>query len=266
MSNIAIAGLGWLGIPLAVNLINAGHTIKGSTTSEDKLIRFKNNGIKAHHILFTEDGIEGDIYDFLKAADIAIILIPPGLRRNSGHNHALKMVHFLNAIEASDVKKVILVSSTGVYDDEQGKVTENDLPQPSENRGKQLLEVEKMFQDSQQIKTTVIRFGGLFGGSRNPVKYLAGRTDLNNGQAPVNLIHRDDCIRMIKQIIDKDAFGYIFNGVSPEHPTKADYYAKKANELGLEPPHYTDENETAFKQIDSVNLKEVLDFKFQVSL
>jgi len=78
----------------------------------------------------------------------------------------------------------------------------------------------------------------LYGGSRNPVRFLAGRKDLNNGTAPVNLIHREDCIGILKAIIGQDAFGYIFNAVIPQHPSKKEYYTKQAVTLGLEPPTY----------------------------
>ncbi|MEH6407254.1 MAG: SDR family NAD(P)-dependent oxidoreductase [Leeuwenhoekiella sp.] len=267
MSKIALAGLGWLGKPLAVHLQSLGHSIKGSTTSRDKQVLLTNAGIPTYNVLFTEDQVSGQINNFLSEIEILIVLIPPGLRKNSGHNHALKMLHFLNNVEETQVSKVILVSSTAVYDDEQGNVTEKDYPLPKANNGKQLLEVEELFQKSTAFKTTILRFGGLFGGSRNPVKHLAGRTELSNGEAPVNLIHRTDCIHIIEEIIKQDAFGYTFNAVSPQHPTKSAYYGKKAAELGLKSPEYRkNQEDEIFKQIDSVNLKEILDYHFKVKI
>ncbi len=264
MSTIAIAGLGWLGLPLAAQLQELGHTVKGSVTSQTKQDELKSYGFDVYRVEIAEDEIRGEIQGFLEQSEILIILIPPGLRRNTGHNHALRMAQLLDAVEKSSVKKVILISSTGVYDDAQGKVTEADLPQPQDDKGKQLVEVEQLFFTSPTLKSTIIRFGGLVGGSRNPVKYLAGRSVLSNGDAPVNLIHRDDCIGIILAVIYKNAFGHIINGVHPEHPSKKEYYTKQALELNLDPPQYEDEDEETFKQVDSVNLKSVLGYSFQV--
>ena len=267
MSTIAIAGLGWLGLPLAAQLQELGHHVKGSVTSKNKQAELRNHGLDVYQVEIAEDEIRGEIQSFLADTEILIILIPPGLRRNTGHNHALRMAQLLDATEKASVKKVILISSTGVYDDAQGAVTEKDIPQPQDNKGKQLLEVEQIFFKSPALETTVIRFGGLFGGSRNPVKYLAGRTGLSNGKAPVNLIHRQDCMGIILGVIYKNAFGHIINAVHPEHPKKSEYYTQQALALGLEPPQYdTEEADETYKKVDSVTLKPVLGYTFQKSL
>ncbi|MAW96160.1 MULTISPECIES: SDR family oxidoreductase [unclassified Leeuwenhoekiella] len=264
MSTIAIAGMGWLGLPLAARLQELGHQVKGSVTSQSKQEELRSYGLDVYRVEIAEDEIRGEIQSFLDQGEILIILIPPGLRHNTGHNHALRMAQLLDAVEKSDVEKVILISSTGVYDDAQGKVTEADLPQPQHDKGKQLVEVEQLFFKSPAIETTIIRFGGLTGGTRNPVKYLAGRSGLSNGAAPVNLIHREDCIGIILAVIYKNAFGHIINAVHPDHPTKEEYYTRQAQELNLELPQYDSEEEETFKQVDSITLKSVLGYNFQV--
>jgi nucleoside-diphosphate-sugar epimerase len=177
------------------------------------------------------------------------------------------MTHFLTEIKKASIKKVILISSTSVYDDAQGKVTEKSLPKPAGMAGKQLLEVEQLFFTSEKIKTSIVRFGGLFGGSREPTRYLAGRANLIDGNAPVNLIHRSDCIGILSEIIKQDAFGHIFNAVAPQHPTKSDYYTKKAVQLGLVPPSFAKAEEgEVFKQVDSDILDVVLKYSFSQSL
>ncbi len=260
---IAIAGLGYLGLPLAQRLEMLGYTVKGSVTSQKKAIDYSSKGIKTFDIEIGESGVDGNIKGFLKDSDCLVILIPPGLRRNNGADHVLKMTHFLEAITKSDVKNVILVSSTSVYDDRQGEVTEKDEPKPTTNSGKQLLQVEQLFFVSDNLKTTIVRFGGLFGGSRNPAKYLAGRKDLNDGEAPVNLIQRKDCLSILSKIIQKEKFGFIFNAVNPEHPLKKDYYVKKANDLSLIPPTFSsEETNEVFKKVDSIQIGKLLDFNF----
>ena len=236
--NITIAGLGWLGQPFAAALIKQGYIVKGSVTDATKAKTLSTQGFEAHKVLLTEAGTTGALTTFLKDTDVLAIMIPPGLRRNTGTNYALKMAHFLHEIEASQIKKVILVSSTAVYDDSQGLVTEKIRPNPQSNASKQLYDVEQIFFNTASFECSIVRFGGLYGGNRNPVRFLAGRKGLNNGEAPVNLIHREDCIGILTAIIKQDAFGHIFNAVTPQHPTKKEYYTKQAAILGLEPPHY----------------------------
>lgn len=264
---IAIAGLGWLGQPLAYRLATLGYTVKGSVTSIAKATLLQQNGFETYPLEISEKGIDGEINALLNNVDCLIIMIPPGLRKNTGADYVLKMVHLLEAIKQSSVSKIILVSSTSVYDDLQGNVTEKDDPKPETISGKQLRQVEELFFNSEGLQTTIVRFGGLIGGSRQPAKYLAGRKDLADGSAPVNLIHRDDCISILVEILKQDAFGKVFNAVNPNHPTKADYYIQKTKELNLQPPTFAeaDANET-FKQVDSENLKAVLNYIFKTSI
>lgn len=265
---ITIAGLGWLGLPFAAQLKTLGYQVKGSVTDTAKAKRLTQNGIPAYPLVIAEDGVAGFPDTLLADTDVLGIMIPPGLRKNTGANYALRMAHFLHCIEATEIDKVILISSTSVYDDSQGKVTEKDIPQPQTNAGKQLHEVEQIFFNSSRFTCAVVRFGGLYGDTRNPVKFLAGRKNLSNGEAPVNLIHRKDCIGILLKIIKKDAFGHIFNAVAPEHPTKASYYTEQAKLLGVEPPSYTTANMTneIFKQVDSIHLSSILGYTFRETL
>lgn len=264
---IAIAGLGWLGQPLAYRLASLGYIVKGSVTTIEKATLLHKNGFEVYPLEISENGVAGEVKALLNNADCLMIMIPPGLRRNTGADYVLKMTHFLETIKQSAIKRIILVSSTSVYDDSQGNVTEMDAPKPQTIAGKQLRQVEELFMKAEGLQTTVVRFGGLIGGSRNPAKYLAGRKDLADGNAPVNLIHRDDCINILVNILKQDAFGKVFNAVNPNHPKKADYYIQKTKELGLEPPTFEkgDSNET-FKQVDSENLKAILNYSFKVSI
>ena len=264
---VAIAGLGWLGQPLAYRLTSLGYTVKGSVTTLEKAAMLQENSFDAYPVEISESGISGEVEAFLKNADYLIIMIPPGLRRNTGADYVLKMTHFLEEIKKATVRKIILVSSTSVYDESQGKVTEKDDPKPETIAGKQLRQVEELFIHTEELQTAVVRFGGLFGGSRQPAKYLAGRKDLSDGDAPVNLINRQDCINILTEILRQDAFGTVFNAVNPHHPKKADFYIQKAKEMGLEPPTFAEtDSDEIFKQVDSENLEIILGYKFKSGL
>lgn len=263
---ITIAGLGWLGNAFASTLLSLGYTVKGSVTDTAKAQEMTRRGVTAYPIVLTETGVTGKIDTLLSDTDVLAIMIPPGLRRNTGANYALKMAHFLHEIENAAIKKVILISSTSVYDDAQGEVTEKDIPKPQSNAAKQLYDVEQIFFNTSAFETTIVRFGGLFGGSRNPVRFLAGRKGLSNGNAPVNMIHREDCIGILLSIIQKNAFGHIFNAVAPQHPTKREYYTAQAEKLDLTAPQYDEEGDVVFKKVDSTSIYDVLGYEFKIAL
>lgn len=264
---IAIAGLGWLGNPLAQHLRLLGYAVKGSVTSQIKATTLQQNGIDAYAVNITENGIEGAIQGFLKNVATLLVMIPPGLRRNTGADYVLKMSHFLSEILKSEVHNVVFISSTSVYSDTQGKVTEKDIPKPTTEAGRQLFQVEQLFYNAAGIDTSIVRFGGLIGGSRQPVRYLAGRTELRGGNTAVNLIHRNDCIGIISNIIKQEAYGHIFNGVHPSHPLKKNYYMQQAETLGLAAPRFTEEDkDDSNKQVDSIHLGSILAYSFKESL
>ena len=262
---IGIAGLGWLGLPLAQRLQNLGFRVKGSVTQLEKAAKLQAKGFDAYAVTISEKGVKGSVQTFLKDIDILIVMIPPGLRRNTGSDYVLKMTHFLKEIERANIQKCIFISSTSVYSDEQGDVTEANTPKPDSEAGRQLLQVEQLFYNS-TFKCSIVRFGGLIGGSRQPVRYLAGREHLSGGNAPVNLIHREDCIGVLLKIIQKDAYGQIFNAVSPQHPMKKKYYVQKAEELDLDAPSFSEEISEIYKKVDSLTIPNLLDYTFQMDI
>jgi nucleoside-diphosphate-sugar epimerase len=235
---ISILGCGWLGFHLAKSFIEKGFSVNGSTTSESKLSILENFKINAFLISVNENEIIGNFEGFLENSEILIIDIPPKLRGNATENFVSKIKNTIPFLEKSTVKKVIFVSSTSVYADDNSVVTENTIPKPETESGKQLLEVEKLLLENRNFETTIIRFGGLIGADRNPIKMISGKTNIPNPDAPINLIHQEDCIGIIHKIIETNSFNEIFNAVAPFHPIRKEYYSHKAEENGLENPEF----------------------------
>ena len=273
---IAILGCGWLGLPLAKSLLSKGYDVKGSTTSESKLEVLKDAGISPFQIQLKEHQIIGNIEDFLKETDVLIIDIPPGLRREVSSSNEMTFVSKVKTlipfIEKSGVQKVVFVSSTSVYGDNFPivEITEETKPYPDTESGKQLVIAEALLQSNPHFKTIVIRFGGLLGDDRHPVKFLAGRTNVENPDAPVNMIEREDCIGIIETVIDKglrqaqsDKWGETFNAVIPQHPTRKVYYHKKAQILNLPLPTFAEDSESKGKIISSKKVETILGYSFR---
>lgn len=278
MTQISILGCGWLGLPLAKKLIEEGYFVNGSTTSENKLSIFKNLGINPFLVILSEvegalesESVSETITDFLVKSEILIIDIPPKLRGSSASlptplkmTFVKKIENLIPFIEKSTVKKVLFVSSTSVYGDENGVITEETEPNPDTESGKQLLLAEALLQNNQNFETTILRFGGLIGEDRQPVKFLAGKENLENPDAPVNLIHQNDCIGVILEIINQSKWNEVFNAVAPFHPTRSAYYTRKAIDLNLALPKFSSEKSNIKKTISSEKTERILNYKFQL--
>ena len=198
----------------------------------------KEEGIIPFQLILGETSIEGPINSFLAPLEILIINVPPKLRGAQQENYVLKMKLLYKEILAAGVKKIIFVSSTSVYGELEGDVTEITATMPVRESGKQLLKAEELFRVATGIQTSILRFGGLIGPKRHPVTTLSGREGLKNGGDYINLIHLDDCIGMILFIIRNAYWNEIFNGVYPEHPIKSNYYTSVAIKMGLPVPKY----------------------------
>ncbi|QYJ69157.1 SDR family oxidoreductase [Flavobacterium litorale] len=262
MADIALLGCGWLGLPLAKQLIAAGYSIKGTTTTPSKIPVLHEAGIQPYCITLHEDETTGNVTDFLEGCDTLIIDIPPGLRKDSSASFVAKINTFFGFVNASCIKKVLFISSTSVYGATAGTLTESAPPNPKTESGKQLLEVENILQENTNYKATIVRFGGLIGNDRHPARYLAGKSNLPSPNAPVNLIQREDCIGIMQKIITDGALGYVFNAVADYHPTRKEYYTKKAKEMKLSTPMFNEADTSGGKIIASENLQEVLNYNF----
>ena len=270
---VSILGCGWLGFPLAKKLIDNGFEVKGSTTSENKLAVLKSNKIAPYLLELSETKISECISDFLYNSDILIIEIPPGLRKiteaTSEKTFVNKIKNLIPFIEKSTIKKVLFISSTSVYAETAAipTVTEKTVLNPNTESGKQLVEVENLLRNNYNFQTTIIRFGGLIGEDRNILKMLTGKTNVANPDAPINLIHQEDCIGIIEAILKQvqldKVWNETFNAVAPIHPTRKKYYTEKAKQFHLTAPLFTENETNVGKIVSSEKLENVLGYPFK---
>ncbi|MFD2908698.1 NAD-dependent epimerase/dehydratase family protein [Flavobacterium ardleyense] len=267
---ISILGCGWLGLPLAKKLIEKGYEVKGSTTSESKLELLKKAGISPYQIKLEENEITGNMQSFLANTDVLLVDVPPKLRGDFTENFVQKIKTLLPHIENSKVKKVLFVSSTSVYGDTFPiqKLDEESALHPDSEGGRQLVEVEDLLRSNTNFQTTILRFGGLVGPDRNSAKFLAGKENVANPEAPINFIHQEDCINIICELLRKseDAnwnWNDTFNAVAPNHPNRENYYTEKALEMNLKVPTFAQDSNSIGKKISSKKLQGMLNYSFQ---
>lgn len=262
---ISILGCGWLGLPLGQHLGQQGYRVKGSTTTPEKLDTLAAAGIEPYLIDFNP-GVSGSaISDFFRA-DVLFLNLPPGRKRPDVEAHfGAQMDAIIKELHYGSIGFVVFASSTSVYEDMNGVVVEADAgkPRPWSLSGRALLDAERCLQADTHFDTTILRLAGLYGHGRHPGRFLAGKKGLENGGAPVNLVHRDDVIAIAAQIITDEIRGEVFNVCADAHPTRKTFYRQAARDLGLEPPTFASDEATSYKIVSNEWLKARLGYRFQ---
>lgn len=257
--NISILGCGWLGLPLAIDLISKGNVIKGSTTTTSKISELQEQGITSFLLKLGETS-EETYKDFLLDSEVVIINFPPKRMPNIIEIYQQQIQGILPYI--SSTQKVIFVSSTSVYQNTNDEVSETIEIQPEKESGKAVAAVERLLQKQLGERLTVIRLCGLIGYDRLPGRFLANKKEVQNGDAPINVIHRDDCIGLINAIIEKNVWGEIINGCADYHPLRKDFYTLAANKIELTPPTFVKQKNIDFKIISNTKSKKLLEYTY----
>ncbi|MFZ1787523.1 MAG: hypothetical protein WAT92_04395 [Saprospiraceae bacterium] len=244
--SISILGCGWLGMPLGTDLLKKGYEILGSTTTFEKLKILEENGIKP--FLIDIHNPDGNLGDFLNAKVLIIAITSksiPDIKR------------LVNKIEESKIQKVLFISSTSVYPFTNGIVTEE-----TNTANTPLAEIEQLFITNKTFESTIIRFGGLFGYDRKPGNFVRKDKPVEDPDGFVNLIHRDDCIAIIEQIIVKKVWNEVLNACADSHPRRRDFYLKEAQKIGANKVTFNEDSESKYKIIASQKLKDLLNYEF----
>tara|TARA_R100001143_G_scaffold58746_1_gene56831 strand:- start:43587 stop:44405 length:819 start_codon:yes stop_codon:yes gene_type:complete len=261
--NISVLGCGWLGFPLAQRFLKSGHRIKGSTTSENKLSLLNQNGIDGHLIEFP-NSLNHNALDQLLNCDVLFLNIPPSGIKSEKDNKYQEVIHAVTKKAADqNVSWIIFVSSTSVYNEMAGFVTEKDadIHSASKHNGKLLLESEKIVQNSGN-DFTILRMGGLYGYGRHPIHYLSGKKNLDGASKPVNLIHQVDCLNIISDIVGLEKRNTVYNLVSDGHPPRKEFYESAAKYYKLDPPKFKRDSGSNYKVVSNEKVKMDLNYTF----
>jgi nucleoside-diphosphate-sugar epimerase len=252
---VSILGCGWLGKPLGRVLVDAGYMVWGSTTKDENVTAIKAAGITPSVFKVDELSAGNAAHEFFNS-DVLVISLPHRTRAGKSGEYSGQIRAVIDLAHRSKIKNIVLISTTSVYPNLNRVVTEDDA-----DVSNPVIQAEKIVQES-GIPNTVIRLAGLFGPDRHPGRFLAGKYESSGGNVPVNLIHLDDCIQVIKRVIEGDVWNEVLNACSDDHPTRRAFYTSAAVELGLEPPDFSDDPEARFKIISNERLKQVLNYAF----
>lgn len=250
---ISILGCGWLGLPLGAALHQLGHEVKGSVRSSEKLKNLDKVGIQPFQINLLPDEIQGNLDAFLTETDALVIDIPPGLRGDPSYDFAGSIHLLVSSAAILNIPRVIFVSSTSVFEDglEIPVYNENDTPNGRSKAAQQLISAENHIQEKTN-SSIIVRPGGLMGDDRHPIKYLAGRKDVQHPDAPVNMVNRDYLIQLMTQLITLESPPKIVHAISEKQVSRKTFYTRAAQERGLEMPQFDTQSPSLGKKIVSL--------------
>ncbi|QIL74776.1 NAD-dependent epimerase/dehydratase family protein [Hymenobacter sp. HDW8] len=259
---VAVLGCGWLGLPLAKALVAEGYTAAGTTTTPTRVLTLRDAGIRPYLLSLGGKFTATDrdtLHTLLSGTDVLVLNVPPR-RSATASSYANLLQPVAEAAQECGVGHVLFVSSTSVYPDEPRAMRETDAHATSE-AASDILRAEELF--APQPNNTVVRLAGLFGPQRPPGRFLAGRHDVAQANAPVNLIHLTDCVGLLTAIIRQQAWGFTFNACAISHPVRGDFYPKAAQQLGLQPPDFRMDDALGGKIIDSTLIRQTLGYQFK---
>lgn len=263
MKNISILGLGWLGLPLALQLQKSGYSISGTTSELEKLKTLSKYSFHTCRIKIESDKIIGDWESFIHDTDTLIINFPPKRIKNIEDIYPQQIEQIIQ--QTPKTTKVLFVSSSSVYQNTNNLIDETAVCSPEKASGKGLIKTELLLQEYFGDNLTILRLAGLIGPKRHPGRFLAHKKQLKNPNVPVNLIHQKDVIGLVESILKQNCFSEIINGCADVHPKRKDYYENAAKKLSLPAPIFEETTQEKYKIVDNSKSKTLLQFKYQIS-
>ncbi|MCE0800515.1 SDR family oxidoreductase [Buttiauxella sp. S04-F03] len=265
MKKVAIVGLGWLGMPLALSLSARGWQVTGSKTTLDGVEAARMCGIDGYQLQLTPELVcDSDDLDALLDAD-ALVITLPARRTGDGDDFYLQAVQeIVDSALAHNIPRIIFTSSTSVYGETEGSVKETSPLEPVSASGRVLKELETWLHDLPGTSVDILRLAGLVGPERHPGRFLAGKTNVANGAHRVNLVHLEDVISAITLLLQAPKGGHIYNLCAPAHPTRAEFYSLMARQMNLDAPVFRTETQNGHgKLVDGNRICNELGFEYQ---
>lgn len=250
-SRVLILGCGWVGEEFAKSMVASGAEVWATTTSDSKITRFKELGVKP--ILANFD-VEVNNLDSFGEFDYVLNSVPASSRHQE-EELKKRFHHIYQFLSRLKFGKQIFLSSIGIYPDIDGVFDES---WESDLNVKLLLAENEMC----QIKNTMIyRLGGLFGKERVFAKYFSDKI-CHTGNQPANFVHVEDVVKLVMLGFLNFVEGEKYNIVTPEHPTKKQVIIASASKYAFKLPLAFEPTATFQKIVSGSKIIAHLDYTF----
>jgi nucleoside-diphosphate-sugar epimerase len=255
---ISVVGCGWLGLPLAINLQESGHNIVATCRSQQKADKLSQLGFDAECFKLGDELGHSRLAKLFMSR-VLVLNVPVGRKSLITEHYVQHMKALLKHAANSQIQHLVFISSTSVYGDNSGTVTEQSPTHPQTQSGQINLTIEALVREDFAGSSTIIRAAGLVGKDRHPANYLAGKIGLLNPDHIVNLVHQDDVVCAIKAVIERGIWGQTLHLSALEHPSRNQYYTWAAEKLGLSAPKFVEGTGVALgKEIDATRSLKIL--------
>ncbi|MDX2071999.1 MAG: SDR family oxidoreductase [Haliscomenobacter sp.] len=264
IKRISVLGAGWLGWPLAKHLQNLGYEVKTSTTTAEKMDLLRAEGLNPTLLQVDQGEVKLSDLAFFDT-DLIILNIPPSRRRPDVEVwYPTQIRAIVDLAQQHEVAKILFIGSTSVYGDVNAEVTEDSELYPDTASAKALIQAEKIIKGGfPNEKSSILRMSGLVGGERKAGRFFAGKSNVTEGNAPVNLVYQEDCIGVIEALIQQAAWGKLYNVCADDHPRKADFYTARAILEGFEPPSFLPDDAPRYKVVSNEKVRRELGYVFK---
>ena len=251
---VLIAGCGDVGNVLATTLLQDGHIVYGLKRDTSTL----------------PDGVQPIGADLLNPATLtdlpadidSLVFMPTPASRDQAAYEAIFIQGWKNlwAGLKQTPARVLLVSSTAVYGEDQGGIVDEETsPDPTRFNGKTLLEMEKLAGRCTE-NLVVVRISGIYGPGRERLIRLAISDGLEIQQTPsyfTNRIHRDDAAAALKHLLEIDRPEALYLATDDQPAPRYDVFEWLANIQGsASPKGLADENASRGKRVSNRRLRE----------
>ena len=167
-------------------------------------------------------------------------LVPP--QKSGDYDLRSQQILKLLANHGTSLRRIVLISTTGVYGDCQGEyVTEETPLNPTTPRSQRRADMEKQwlsFAKQQQCILSVLRVPGIYSFSRLPRKRLEAKAPIVDPEecGYTNRIHADDLAMICTNVMSKQTETDIYNATDGKPGKMSQYFIDVAEFLGLAKP------------------------------
>ena len=240
-NKIAIVGCGDVGLRIAQRLRISGVTmqkilpiVRSEASQKQLLVDFSEtirlDLDKEHKVAQTLLSEISELY----------YLVPP--QKSGDYDLRSQQILKLLANYGTSLRRIVLISTTGVYGDCQGEyVTEETPLNPTTPRSQRRADMEKQwlsFAKQQQCILSVLRVPGIYSFSRLPRKRLEAQAPIVDPEECgfTNRIHADDLAMICTNVMSKQTGTDIYNATDGKPGKMSQYFIDVAEFLGLAKP------------------------------
>lgn len=240
-NNVLITGCGDIGRRVAATWRTENIPMSGIVTSEHSASMLQQQGITAYQRDFNNSGQD---LPTLSQNTLIYYFVPPP----ASGQYDLRCKQFLSALsaQAASVRRIVAISTTGVYGDCGGaRVTEEQPPAPGVDRARRRLDMEHQLQawtNQHNTELIILRVGGIYGPGRLPLQRIRDRVPvLHEVLAPMtNRIHADDLAMICKAAALVDRKSRIYNVSDGTQSNMTEYFYTLADYFNLPRPPAVD--------------------------